>query len=104
MNGQARGRRMLGIVSAGNFLTLSVCEQSRQEGEFLATNRIDLLAKTLMPALFADSDEAGHAFQSEAGHLFQREAGRDSDLKPATAASFAGSRLMMSWVGFSGQA
>jgi hypothetical protein len=54
--------------------------------------------------LHADSDEAGHAFQSEAGQLFQREAGRDSDLKPATAASFAGSRLMMSWVGFSGQA
>jgi hypothetical protein len=36
----------------------------------------------------ADSDEAGHAFQSEAGHLFQREAGRDSDLKPATTACF----------------
>jgi hypothetical protein len=52
----------------------------------------------------ADSDEAGHAFQSEAGHLFQREAGRDSDLKPATKGSFAGSRLMMSWVGFWGQA
>jgi hypothetical protein len=32
----------------------------------------------------ADSDEAGHAFQSEAGHLFRYEAGRDSDLKPAT--------------------
>ena len=32
----------------------------------------------------ADSDEAGHAFQSEAGHLFRREAGRDSDLMPAT--------------------
>jgi hypothetical protein len=32
----------------------------------------------------ADSDEAGHAFQSEAGHLFRREAGRGSDLKPAT--------------------
>jgi len=34
--------------------------------------------------LTADSDEAGHAFQSEAGHLFRREAGRDSDLMPAT--------------------
>jgi len=34
--------------------------------------------------LDADSDEAGHAFQSEAGHLFRREAGRCSDLKPAT--------------------
>ena len=32
----------------------------------------------------ADSDEAGHAFQSEAGHLFRREAGQRSDLKPAT--------------------
>jgi hypothetical protein len=32
----------------------------------------------------ADSDEAGHAFQSEAGHLFQSEAGQGSDLKPAT--------------------
>jgi hypothetical protein len=29
----------------------------------------------------ADSDEAGHAFQTEAGHLFQFHAGRDSDLK-----------------------
>jgi hypothetical protein len=33
---------------------------------------------------YADSDEAGHAFQSEGGHLFRREAGRYSDLKPAT--------------------
>ena len=33
----------------------------------------------------ADSDEAGHAFQSEAGHLFRSEAGRDSDLMSATA-------------------
>jgi hypothetical protein len=33
----------------------------------------------------ADSDKAGHAFQSEAGHLFRREAGRDSDLMSATA-------------------
>jgi len=32
----------------------------------------------------ADSDEAGHAFQSEAGHLFRREAGQHSNLKPAT--------------------
>ena len=32
----------------------------------------------------ADSDEAGHAFQSDAGHLFQSDAGRDSDLKPVT--------------------
>jgi hypothetical protein len=38
----------------------------------------------LLTALSADSDEAGHAFQSEAGHLFRREAGRDSDLMPAT--------------------
>jgi len=34
--------------------------------------------------LTADSDEAGHAFQSEAGHPFQIEAGHGSDLKPAT--------------------
>lgn len=33
---------------------------------------------------FADSDEAGHAFQSEAGHLFRGEAGRGSDFMPAT--------------------
>jgi hypothetical protein len=33
----------------------------------------------------ADSDEAGHAFQSEAGHLFRSEAGRDCDLMSATA-------------------
>src|ERR1700737_3225416 len=32
----------------------------------------------------ADSDEAGHAFQSEAGHLFRSEAGRGSDLMSAT--------------------
>ena len=36
-------------------------------------------------AVCADSDEAGHAFQSEAGHLFRSEAGRDSDLMSATA-------------------
>jgi hypothetical protein len=30
--------------------------------------------------LAADSDEAGHAFQSEAGHLFRSEAGRSSDI------------------------
>ena len=35
-------------------------------------------------ALAADSDEAGHAFQSEAGHLFRSEAGRGSDLMSAT--------------------
>jgi hypothetical protein len=33
---------------------------------------------------YADSDEAGHAFQSEAGHLFRSEAGRGSDLMSAT--------------------
>ena len=32
----------------------------------------------------ADTDEAGHAFQSEAGHLFRPEAGRRSDLMSAT--------------------
>jgi hypothetical protein len=32
----------------------------------------------------ADSDEAGHAFQSEAGHLFRSDAGRGSDLMSAT--------------------
>jgi hypothetical protein len=35
----------------------------------------------------ADSDEAGHAFQSEAGHLFRSEAGRGSDLMSATRAA-----------------
>ena len=39
----------------------------------------------------ADSDEAGHAFQSEAGHLFRSEAGRDSDLMSATARRRCGS-------------
>jgi hypothetical protein len=34
--------------------------------------------------LIADSDEAGHAFQSEAGHVFQSKAGRGSDLMSAT--------------------
>ena len=29
-----------------------------------------------MKSLYADSDEAGHAFQYEAGHLFRSEAGR----------------------------
>ena len=33
---------------------------------------------------FADSDEAGHAFQIEAGHPFRFEAGHCSDLKSAT--------------------
>ena len=33
---------------------------------------------------YANSDEAGHAFQYEAGHLFRSEAGQRSDLKPAT--------------------
>jgi len=32
----------------------------------------------------ADSDKAGHAFQSEAGHPFRFEAGHGSDLKSAT--------------------
>jgi len=35
-------------------------------------------------SIVADSDEAGHAFQSEAGHLFRSEAGRRSDLMSAT--------------------
>ena len=32
----------------------------------------------------ADSDEAGHTFQSEVGHRFRFEAGRGSDLMSAT--------------------
>jgi len=32
----------------------------------------------------ADSDEAGHAFQSQAGHPFRFEAGHGSDLMSAT--------------------
>ena len=32
----------------------------------------------------ADTDEAGHAFQSEAGHLYRSEAGHRSDLMSAT--------------------
>ena len=35
-------------------------------------------------AQFADTDEAGHAFQSEAGHLYRSEAGHRSDLMSAT--------------------
>jgi hypothetical protein len=38
----------------------------------------------MQKALTADTDEAGHAFQSEAGHLFRPEAGRRSDLMSAT--------------------
>jgi hypothetical protein len=34
--------------------------------------------------VFADTDEAGHAFQSEAGHLYRSEAGHRSDLMSAT--------------------
>jgi hypothetical protein len=41
----------------------------------------------------ADSDEAGHAFQSEAGHLFRSEAGRGSDLMWATLRRAAAGRL-----------
>jgi hypothetical protein len=33
---------------------------------------------------FANTDEAGHAFQSESGHLFRSEAGHGSDLMSAT--------------------
>ena len=40
----------------------------------------------------ADSDEAGHAFQSEAGHLFRSEAGRGSDLMSATLGRAAAGR------------
>ena len=40
---------------------------------------------------YADSDEAGHAFQYEAGHLFRSEAGRGSDLMSATARRRCGS-------------
>jgi hypothetical protein len=36
------------------------------------------------PANFADTDEAGHAFQSEAGHPFRFEAGQGSDVMSAT--------------------
>jgi hypothetical protein len=32
----------------------------------------------------ADTDEAGHAFQSEAGHPFRFEAGQVSDVMSAT--------------------
>jgi hypothetical protein len=34
--------------------------------------------------LVADTDEAGHAFQSEAGHPYRSEAGHRSDLMSAT--------------------
>jgi ParB-like chromosome segregation protein Spo0J len=43
-----------------------------------------MLADNKLSDRSADSDEAGHAFQSEAGHLFRREAGQGSDLMPAT--------------------
>jgi hypothetical protein len=42
---------------------------------------------------FADTDEAGHAFQSEAGHLYRSEAGHRSDLMSAT-----GGLLPQIWV------
>jgi len=45
--------------------------------------------------LAADTDEAGHAFQSEAGHLYRSEAGHRSDLMSATGACFCGSGSMM---------
>jgi hypothetical protein len=45
----------------------------------------DVVSESALSAEGADSDEAGHAFQSEAGHLFRGEAGRDSDLMSATA-------------------
>ena len=37
--------------------------------------------------LVADTDEAGHAFQSEAGHPYRSEAGHRSDLMSATGGS-----------------
>ena len=35
--------------------------------------------EVLLSPLFADSNEAGHAFQTEAGHLFQFHSGHRSD-------------------------
>ena len=52
----------------------------------------------------ADSDEAGHAFQTEAGHLFRFHSGRRSDLKPATSWSDPGSSWMMGFGSGEGQA
>ena len=45
----------------------------------------------------ADSDEAGHAFQSEAGHLFRSEAGRGSALRRASAGRW--DDVFLCWLG-----
>jgi hypothetical protein len=58
------------------------CERNRVGYIFGLAGNKALLRRVTAEA--ADSDEAGHAFQSEAGHLFRREAGQRSDLKPAT--------------------
>jgi hypothetical protein len=42
------------------------------------------MGPSLAGCLAADTDEAGHAFQSEAGHPFRFEAGRRSDVMSAT--------------------
>ena len=51
----------------------------------------DREAAVLAEFAFADSDEAGQAFQYEAGHPFRDEAGHGSDLKSATWRSLRGS-------------
>ena len=52
---------------------------NRAENSHQPTRRRERIMKR-----FADSDEAGRAFQWEAGHRFRFEAGRGSDLIPAT--------------------
>jgi hypothetical protein len=51
------------------------------------------LQKTGKMTWRADTDEAGHAFQSEAGHLYRSEGGHRSDLMSAT-----GGLLPQIWV------
>ena len=74
---QKTGRRRLEAVS--DALSPTASQHNRP-----SRKQAEAAVRTLIEWAGADSDEAGHAFQSEAGHLFRREAGRDSDLMPAT--------------------
>ena len=76
-------------LEAGGYL---VRQRSEADGRSVALRLTDkgkdAIARdpfeALVRAMDADSDEAGHAFQSEGGHRFRFEAGRGSDLMSAT--------------------
>jgi hypothetical protein len=64
------------LVMASLSFTLTLFKSNRSS--------IRNLPSVPFPPLGADTDEAGHTFQSEVGHCFRFEAGRGSDLMSAT--------------------